>query len=142
MKSEPVTQNLTLKSNLKELRKIDKLSRHIAAELKLSEDQRNNLSIAFTEAVGNAIVHGNKQDPHKIVSVDIILYADRVTIKVQDQGKGFNPETLPDPLDPANLMLEHGRGIFILKSLTDETDFSFESGGTTLTFTLIKQGGS
>lgn len=103
-----------------------------------SEDQRDNLSIAVTEAVGNAIVHGNKKDPNKKVEIIFEIQNDQIQISVVDEGSGFNLEQLADPLDPDNVMKESGRGIFILKTLMDDVDFTFSAKGTTISFTLKK----
>ncbi|MFQ5628471.1 MAG: ATP-binding protein, partial [bacterium] len=84
----------------------------------------------------NAIIHGNKQDQKKKVYLNIFIDNNTLKVVVQDEGKGFNPESLPDPLDPDNLLKESGRGIFILKSLMDDVSFDFSPKGTILT--LIK----
>ncbi len=129
---------ISIKSNLTELVKMEKLSRKIAKQTHLSEDQRDNLSIAVTEAVGNAIVHGNKKDPNKKVEIIFEIQNDQIQISVIDEGSGFNLEQLADPLDPDNVMKESGRGIFILKTLMDDVDFIFSAKGTTISFTLKK----
>ena len=136
-KSEKLT--VTIPSNLEELTTIEKLSNDIAKKMGLSEDKHDNLSIAVTEAVGNAIVHGNKRDPKKKVRIQVEISNDRVKISVTDQGTGFNPDDLADPLDPDNLLRESGRGIFILKALMDDVSWDFSPTGTTLRFTLKKK---
>lgn len=135
--SEKIT--VTIPSNLEELTTIEKLSNDIADKMGLSEDQHDNLSIAVTEAVGNAIVHGNKKDPKKKVRIQVEIKKDRVKIAVTDQGKGFKPDELADPLDPENLLRESGRGIFILKALMDDVSWKFTDEGTTLQFSLKKK---
>ena len=134
--SEKIT--VTIPSNLEELTTIEKLSNDIADKMGLSEDQHDNLSIAVTEAVGNAIVHGNKKNPNKKVHIQVEIKKDRVKVAVTDQGKGFDPDELADPLDPKNLMRESGRGIFILKALMDDVSWKFSPEGTTLQFSLKK----
>ena len=131
--------SITIASNLKELSRIEKLSGQIAKKMSLSDDQHDNLSIAVTEAVGNAIVHGNKKDPKKKVYITFHLEEDRVKVTVTDEGKGFNPDALTDPLDPKYIMKESGRGIFILKSLMDDVSFTFSPKGTTIHFVLKKR---
>jgi serine/threonine-protein kinase RsbW len=126
-------------SSLKELRYIERMTQRIARGLCFSEDQRSNLAIAVTEAVGNAIVHGNKLDPTKKVTVAFRLENDRIRVSIQDEGKGFNPNQLANPLDPQNLMKEHGRGIFILKNIMDEVHYSFSPQGTTIHMTMNKR---
>jgi len=101
-----------------------------------SEDDRDSIAIALTEVVSNAIYHGNKQDPQKKVSVRGWIEAGKVRLEVQDEGEGFDPNSLGNPLDPENLMKDSGRGIFILKALMDEVHFDFSRGGTVVT--LVK----
>jgi len=130
---------LQLPSRLNELKKIEHLSERIAKKMALSGDEQDNLSIAITEAVGNAIVHGNKKDPRKKVHIVVRMKKECVEVSVRDHGKGFNPNELSNPLDPQNVMKENGRGIFILKSLMDDAWFSFSPEGTTLTFVMKKK---
>ncbi len=130
---------ITIPSRLEELKNIEKLSCKVSKKMRLTEDERNNLSIAITEAVGNAIIHGNKKDPEKKVSITLKLTDDRIVVEVKDQGKGFDPDSLADPRDPKNLLKENGRGIFILKTLMDKVTYSFSPEGTTLTFIMKKK---
>jgi len=129
----------TIPSQLNELCKIEEITEGIAQQMGLSDDQQDNLSIAVTEAVGNAIVHGNKKDPSKTVQIVFRIKENSIRVSIQDQGGGFNPDKLADPLDPKNLMKESGRGLFILKSLMDKVSFQFSSQGTTLQFELKKK---
>ncbi|MBN2105260.1 ATP-binding protein [bacterium] len=122
----------TLPSQLGELHCADDLTEKVAQELSLNQDQKNNLAIAVTEAVGNAIIHGNKKDPNKKVHLQFRTGKDKIIITVQDEGEGFDPESIQNPLLPKNLMKESGRGIFILTELMDEVDYQFSKKGTTL----------
>jgi serine/threonine-protein kinase RsbW len=122
----------TFQSRLDELKCIESLTNKAGAILSLSQDQVDNLAIAVTEAVGNAIIHGNKKDPDKLVTVVFKLDPDQVEVTVSDQGSGFDPGQIDDPLDPANLLKENGRGIFILKALMDDVRFEFSPKGTTI----------
>lgn len=127
-------------SSLKNLTDVEKISEQIGREMALSEDEKDNLAIAMTEAVGNAIVHGNKKDPKKEVKIDIQIKNKRkLFVSVTDEGHGFDPDGLIDPTHPDHLMNEHGRGIFILKALMNDVLFSFSPQGTTLTFHMIKK---
>ncbi|HDQ43950.1 MAG TPA: ATP-binding protein [bacterium] len=132
MSRRPEILKCTVSSCLTELRCVEKLTSQAGARLSLSQDQIQNLAIAVTEAVGNAIVHGNRKDPKKKVGVVFRLLPDSVEVSVTDEGKGFDPGRIDDPLEPANLMKENGRGIFILKNLMDEVQFDFSPKGTTL----------
>ena len=139
MKQTSHKSTLTIPSRLEELTKVEALSGRVGKKLGLSEDEQDNLSIAVTEAVGNAIVHGNKKDPKKKVHIQFVIKKDQATISVTDEGKGFKPDELADPLDPKNLLRESGRGIFILKTLMDDVHWDFSESGTTIHFTMKKK---
>jgi serine/threonine-protein kinase RsbW len=98
------------------------------AELALSEDVYGNILIAVTEGVNNAIIHGNKLDASLTVHVGVHNNEEWVCFSITDHGTGFDPEAIPDPTAPENLLKENGRGIFLMKNLADEV--SFEENGT------------
>jgi serine/threonine-protein kinase RsbW len=123
-------------SRLEELGRIERLAAKVARVYCLSQNELDNLAIAVTEAVGNAIIHGNRRDPSKRVRIAFRVDAEFLRIDVQDEGTGFDPGTLSDPLLPENLMKESGRGIFILKSLMDRVDFRFTPAGTVVEMAL------
>jgi serine/threonine-protein kinase RsbW len=103
-------------------------------QLKLDVETSQSIGTAVREAVANAIQHGNSMDPDKFVRVECCLDGDEVVIQVRDQGNGFDPKQVPDPLDPDNLMRPNGRGIFFMKKFMDDIQYSFESdGGTVVT---------
>ncbi len=92
-------------------------------------DHELAIETALREALANAIVHGNRQDPHKGVRVCCAVQADRgVLIIVKDEGEGFDPATIPSPLVAENVYSTHGRGIFLINMLMDEV--AFRRGGT------------
>jgi serine/threonine-protein kinase RsbW len=123
-------------SRLEELSRVEKLAQKIAKTYCLPPDKLDNLAIAITEAVGNAILHGNRLDPDKTVGIHFWPDGAYLRIDVEDQGGGFDPDSLSDPLLPENLMKESGRGVFILKSLMDDIRFSFSPNGTVVHMTL------
>lgn len=129
---------LVLASEVENVEKVEELTERISKMMKFSADECDSIAIAVTEAVNNAIIHGNKQDPQKRVYLNISVENNTLKVIVKDEGKGFNLEGLPDPLDPENLLKESGRGIFILKSLMDDVSFVFSRNGTTLTLTKHK----
>lgn len=97
-----------------------------------------NFQIASSEAIVNAIVHGNKQNPDKKVYVDITTDGNKIELQIKDEGEGFDVEELPDPTDESNLYKESGRGIFIIKSLLDEFTINSNSSGTVMILTMNK----
>ncbi len=94
------------------------------------------LLVSCTEAVNNAIIHGNKSDPTKKVNVICKVEKKNLTIRVRDLGIGFNSENLPDPRDEKNLLKESGRGIFLMRSLMDEVRFKKLKSGSVVVMKL------
>lgn len=89
----------------------------------LNDDMYGNIMIAVTEAVNNAIKHGNASDKSKNVFLSLYLDSSMLRFVIKDEGVGFNFENLPDPTAPENIEKLGGRGIFLMKHLSDEVDF-------------------
>lgn len=100
------------------------------------ESRYGNILIALTEAVNNAIHHGNRLDPSRSVSIGYQAKEDRIIFVVQDQGPGFDHEHLPDPTDPQNLEKPHGRGVFLMRALADDVEFTDNGATVTMAFSL------
>jgi serine/threonine-protein kinase RsbW len=106
---------------------VDQLMRFIAKR-RNKEDSELDIEMALREALANAIVHGNQEDPHKRVYVACrCTTAGEISITVQDEGQGFDSNAVPDPTTPENRLVKHGRGIYLMKALMDEVHF--EQGG-------------
>ncbi len=132
------TYNLVATSDQPDLiHEIERLAEKASRFAGFTEEERDSLAIAVTEIGNNAINHGNKRDPRKKVFVDITASAGEVRVVIRDEGPGFNPDHLSNPLDPENLLRESGRGVFIVRSLMDEVHFDFTRGGTETT--MIKR---
>jgi serine/threonine-protein kinase RsbW len=106
-------------------------------QLGLDDEKRHWIDVAVREAVANAIKHGNLQDPAKQVHVDLTVEGnegneDWLVIRVQDEGGGFDPSELEDPLAPENLLKPNGRGIFYMKSFMDDIQYGVRPGGGTV----------
>ncbi|MBK9332233.1 MAG: ATP-binding protein [Ignavibacteria bacterium] len=110
---------LTLKSERNEIMKFENLLDQVNEIFGLEEEKFINLKIACSEALINAIVHGNKEDHNKKVYTEIIYDSAQIMIRILDEGKGFILSSIPDPTSDDNLLKESGRGIFIIKSLVD-----------------------
>lgn len=94
-----------------------------------ASEQEEEIEVSLREALANAILHGNQQDTEKRVYICCrIEFGGQLSIVVKDQGRGFDPASLPDPMDVANISSTHGRGIFLMRALMDEVHF--EQGGT------------
>jgi serine/threonine-protein kinase RsbW len=107
-------------------------------ERKVPEDTIADLAIAITELVNNAVKHGNKKDQSKNVTVALRLKNSEVIATIYDQGEGFDPDSIPNPVAEENLLKEIGRGIFIVRSLMDDVRFVFPAGGGTQV-TVVKK---
>ena len=108
----------------------------LANEAGLDEDQRFHITMAVREATINAVLHGNEYNPRSYIDVSLENTGADLVFKIADQGSGFNPDSLPDPLAPENLLRGTGRGIFLIRSLMDEVHFRQLHPGTELT--LVK----
>jgi len=100
----------------------------------LEDDHRLHLHfrVGLTEALSNAMLYGNSEDPDKRVRVEVCLEETCVTVRVHDEGAGFDPSRLPDPTAPSNLEKPGGRGIFLMKQLLDEVRFNERGNCVTL----------
>ncbi|MDX9751923.1 MAG: ATP-binding protein [Flavobacteriales bacterium] len=105
-------------------------------ELQVHESRYGNILVALTEAVNNAIHHGNRLDPTKSVSLGYRLRDGLLEFMVQDQGPGFDFAHLPDPTDPQNIEKPHGRGVFLMRALADNVEFSDNGSTVAMTFAL------
>ncbi len=121
---------LILESRRSEILRFEQLLESVNKVFCLAADKFINLQIASSEAIVNAIVHGNKEDPSKKVFTEISHNTSVISIMIKDQGNGFEVDKLPDPTSDENLFKEHGRGIYIIRSLVDEFDCTSDSSGT------------
>jgi len=108
----------------------------MATEAGLDEDQRFHVAMAVREAAINAVLHGNEYDPALQIEVSLENTGQDLVVKIADQGRGFDPEKVPDPLAEENKLRGTGRGIFLIRSLMDEVHFRQLHPGTELT--LVK----
>jgi len=89
-----------------------------------------DFAISVSEIVNNAITHASGGDRNKPIAVKIEFIDDEAVISIKDQGHGFDPHNLPNPVDKENLLKQVGRGIFIVKSLMTSVDFNISDSGT------------
>jgi serine/threonine-protein kinase RsbW len=98
----------------------------------MDKDALEWVDLAVREALANAIKHGNEQNPTKQVHVDLRVEAEELVIRIEDEGVGFDPTRLGDPLAPENLLRPNGRGIFYMKSFMDQIEYGAGPGGGTM----------
>ena len=137
MHVEGETKTVELNSQPESLGIVENMIDELRGKYNVSEDMFGNMLVAITEAVTNAIYHGNKADPKKKVSVSYSLSNKLLTFTIADQGPGFDYYNLPDPTAPENLEKECGRGIFLMKHLTDQLIFSDSGRVVEMNFKLV-----
>ena len=132
------TVQLEIASRLELIDVVQTLLARLALFVGFDEEAIHYISVAVRESVSNAIRHGNRFDERKRVDVAFSLTEDGIEICVRDEGAGFDPKTLRNPLAQENLLRADGRGVFFMRSFMDEVRFSFvEPRGTTVT--LVKK---
>lgn len=126
---KPEVCRMTIASNPKNIVKVEKFLEKVGQKVTLDEIQMNKLMVSLTEAVNNAIVHGNKSNPKKKVTVTCEAVPGWLLLVIDDEGKGFDPKEVANPLKSENLLRESGRGIFLMRTLMDRVEFESVRGG-------------
>lgn len=121
---------LKLASDPRNISKVEGFVNQIATRYKLNQEKHANILISLTEAVNNAIIHGNKQDKTKTVSIKLAQTKTGLAVRVTDQGRGFCYDDLPDPTSPERLCECGGRGVFLMNQLCDK--LRYIDGGCTV----------
>jgi serine/threonine-protein kinase RsbW len=124
-------------SSLLNTRIVENAIDEATTEIGISKDNYGKILVSTLEAVNNAILHGNKQDPGKKVRIEISFRIKDLKIKVIDEGIGFKPEKVPDPTIPENLESVNGRGVFLMFHLADEIKYNKKGNAVTMTFKNI-----
>lgn len=135
-------RTLKFPSILENIHLAEKLIDDVVAEYGVKEDYYGELLIAMTEAVNNAIVHGNKLDPTKQVTLTFDIIEDRLMrFMIEDEGPGFDYDHLPDPTAPENIEKPHGRGVFLMRKLADQCEFQDNGRIVILDFAVLANDG-
>lgn len=125
--SVTVIEKLKVPSELSSLSIVESLIDRVCGTLGVNEDAYGNILIAVTEAVNNAVIHGNHFNVEKDIEVEVFDQDERLCFSIRDRGMGFDYDNLPDPTGPENIEKESGRGIFLMRNLADE--LVFDDGG-------------
>lgn len=128
--------SLTLDSSIESVDKLEHTTQEFAARAGFDEDTVPNIVMAVREAAINAVLHGNAYSSTKHITASFETNSDDLIVRICDQGTGFDPEKIPDPLAPENILRGSGRGIFLIRAFMDEVQFRQLHPGTELT--LIK----
>ena len=131
-----IIQHIELSSELSSLSQIENFIDEVCEQYKFGEDHYGNILIALTEAVNNAITHGNQLNPDKKVNLNMETTTRDVEFTIKDEGNGFDYNSVPDPTLPENLEKLSGRGIFLMKSLADDVIFEEKGKIIKLKFSL------
>jgi len=115
--------NISFPSKAENLTLVEKIIDEICDRYKVNEDFYGNILIALTEAVNNAIHHGNKSNPNKKVHLVTDYSEGVISFSIEDEGPGFDYINLPDPTDPRNIEKPHCRGVFLMKKLCHNIEF-------------------
>ncbi len=129
-------KNIVLDTESTSIQRVEQYIDTICAKYNVNTDYYGNILIALTEAVNNAMCHGNRMDPLKKVKLSYKTEKDELDFFVEDEGSGFNYDSLPDPTDPENIDKPNGRGVFLMKHLADEVTFHNEGKIIELKFNL------
>ncbi len=121
---------MTLESELSSVELVEAKAEQLAREGGFDEDTASQIAMVAREAVINAILHGNKRDPAKQVHASFELSDEALNIRIADEGPGLDPDTVPDPLAPENILRSSGRGIFLMRAIMDEVHFHQLNPGT------------
>lgn len=118
-----MTKAISIPSIRSNVRLVEQFILELNDELLLEESVLDRIMISITEVVNNGIIHGNKSDADKMVHLGCTCYHDRIDFLVRDEGVGFLPEDVPNPLDEDNLLKEGGRGVLIIRAMMDVVEF-------------------
>jgi anti-sigma regulatory factor (Ser/Thr protein kinase) len=121
-------QKIRIASRAENIILVERMIEDVCDLFNISEDYYGNILVAITEAVNNAIYHGNQANPKKNIDIFFKSFPDHVSFIVKDEGTGFNYDTLPDPTNPENIEKPNGRGVFLMRNLADKV--SFEDNGS------------
>ena len=128
MLKETAEVRLTIGSQFEDLDLLDTVSEAVLTHAEIPDDYLEHTALAIREAAANAIEHGNGQGSDEKVDILIRLEAELLTVEVRDRGSGFDPDQIPDPLAPENLLKPRGRGIFLTRRFVDSVEYEFDGG--------------
>ncbi len=136
MDSVNIEETLVLESEMNSISQVEKLIDAQAQMLNIDDEVYGKYMLSVVECVNNAIVHGNKMDKNKKVTMHYHISNTKIEVTVSDEGDGFDPDKLPDPTAEENLERDCGRGIFLMRHLSDELEFANNGRTITMKFNL------
>jgi len=116
-------RHMQIASRMEGITEVEGLINSLCEDLGVDESHYGEILIAMTEAVNNAIVHGNKLDTNKIVDIQVSTEGQVLQFRITDEGPGFDFDNIPDPTSPENIEKPNGRGVFLMRQLADDCEF-------------------
>ena len=127
----PTTTELTFPSRIAAVEEATAAVAEILRCTGATEDLLYDVEVALREAVANAVLHGNRQDPSKAVVVTVRTTPEKLELTVRDEGAGFDPEAVPDPTAPDQVLRSSGRGLLLMRTFMDQVAWLIRTGGGT-----------
>jgi serine/threonine-protein kinase RsbW len=128
--------HLEIESDPNNLITVEEFVNYFCKDVQLPDEKLSDVLLAVTEATTNAIIHANKSDANKKVTIDVEILNSKMIVKVKDEGEGFDPAEIPDPTEPENLLKDHGRGIYLMKVYMDDLQYKRTPNGMLTILTL------
>ena len=130
-------RQIKIGSKIGNLSIVERTIEEVIYEVGINHVNYGKILVSTLEAVNNAILHGNNGSPEKYVDIKIDCRGSELNIEVTDEGKGFEPEKVPDPTRPENIEAQNGRGVFLMSRLADSVKYNEKGNTVTLTFKNI-----
>lgn len=125
--------SLTLPSVFGSVETLEQMAESFALRAGFDEEGVCDIVLVVREAAVNAVLHGNRHDPTKVIRAEFAVTSETLTIQISDEGEGFDPERVVDPLLEENRLRTSGRGVFLMRSIMDEVNFMHLNQGTKIT---------
>lgn len=129
-------QKIRISSKAENIILVERMIEDVCDVFSINQDYYGNILVALTEAVNNAIYHGNQADENKNIDISFKSSPNRISFIVKDEGPGFNYSDLPDPTNPENIANPNGRGVFLMRNLADNVSFEDEGSKVILDFKI------
>lgn len=127
---------ISIPSLIENIQVIESFIDNAKEDFEINDDMYGNIMISVTECISNAIIHGNKSNADKMVHLELQMQQGLLKCSIEDEGSGFDYSNLPDPTEPENIEKLGGRGIFLMRNLSDDVKFEENGKKTILSFYL------
>ncbi len=128
--------HLEIESDPNNLITVEEFVNYFCKDVHLPDEKLTNVLLAVTEATTNAIIHANKCNKNKKVTIDALVENSKLIIKIKDEGEGFDPSSIPDPTEPENLLKDSGRGIYLMRVYMDDLQYNRTPSGMEFVLTV------